>query len=103
MDSHAVIETLPVTGDERAALMEIANRAFEKVVDRVEPEIESLTRKLWDPVDYIDNHFFKEGMLPMTLGYSDYLIDAFLVHHVIALAVRAAGRAVIKLNLTTST
>lgn len=46
MDSHAVIETLPVTGDERAALMEIANRAFEKVVNWIERENESLTRKL---------------------------------------------------------
>jgi hypothetical protein len=73
--------------------MEIANRAFERVVDRIEPENESLTCKLWNPVDYIDNHFFKEGMLPMTLGYADYLIDAFLVHHVIDLAVRADEQA----------
>jgi hypothetical protein len=73
--------------------MEIANRAFEKVVDRIEPENESLTCKLRNPVDYIDNHFFKEGMLPMTLGYADYLIDAFLVHHVIDLAVRADEQA----------
>ncbi|WP_157813755.1 hypothetical protein [Sinorhizobium meliloti] len=49
MDSHAVIDTLPVTGDERAALMEIANRAFEKVVNWIEPENESLTRKLLGP------------------------------------------------------
>lgn len=41
MDSHAVIETLPATADERAALMEIANRPFEKVVDRIEPENEA--------------------------------------------------------------
>ncbi len=73
--------------------MEIANRAFEKVVDRIEPENESLTRKLRDPVDYIDNHFFKEGMLPMTLDYADYRIDAFLVHYVIDLAVRADEQA----------
>lgn len=69
--------------------MEIANRVFEKVVDRIEPENESLTHKLWDPGDYIDSHFFRDGMLPMTLDYADYLIDAFLVHHVIDLAVRA--------------
>ena len=84
--------------------MEIANRTFEKVVDRIEPENESLTRKLWDPVDYIDNHFFK-GMLPMTLGCADYLIDAFLVHHVIDLAVRADEQAEppSNWNLTAST
>jgi len=89
MDSHAVIEALPVTGDERAALIEIANRVFEKVIDRIEPENESLTRELWDPGDYIDNHFFQDGMLPMKLDYADYLIGAFLVHHVIDLAVQA--------------
>ncbi|MGH0214392.1 hypothetical protein NKY66_10810 [Sinorhizobium meliloti] len=89
MDSHAVIDALPVTGDQRAALIEIANRVFEKVIGRIEPENESLTRKLWNPGDYIDNHFFRDGMLPMSLDYADYLIDAFLVHHVIDLAVTA--------------
>ncbi len=93
MVSHAVIKALPLTGDERAALIEIANRVFEKVIDRIEPENENLTRKLWDPGDYIDNHFFQDGMLPMTLDYADYLIDAFLVHHVIDLAVQADKRA----------
>ncbi|MDX0299388.1 hypothetical protein GOC49_11985 [Sinorhizobium meliloti] len=93
MDSHAVVKALPVTGDERGALIEIANRAFEKVIDRIEPENEELTRKLWDPGDYIDNHFFQEGMLPMKLDYADYLIDAFLVHHVVDIAVQADKQA----------
>ncbi|MBP2450078.1 hypothetical protein [Rhizobium leguminosarum] len=92
MDSHAVIEALPVTGDQRAALIEIANRVFEKVIDRIEPENESLTRKLWDPGHYIDN-FFQDKKLPMKLDYADYLIDALLVHHVIDLAVQADGQA----------
>ncbi|RVH69196.1 hypothetical protein CN198_14130 [Sinorhizobium meliloti] len=93
MDSHAVIAALPLNGDQRDALIEIANRVFEKVIDRIEPENESLTRELWDPGDYIDNHFFQDGMLPMTLDYADYLIDAFLVHHVIDLAVQADTQA----------
>lgn len=93
MDSHAVIASLPLHADERAALMETANRAFEKVIDRIEPENESLTRKLWDAGDYIDNHFFQEGMLPMKQDYAAYLIDAFLVHHVIDLAVQADKQA----------
>lgn len=93
MDSHAVIEALPLNGDQRAALVEIANGVFEKVIDRIEPENEALTRKLWDPGDYVENHFFQDGMLPMTLDYADYLIDAFLVHHVIDLAVQADKQA----------
>ena len=93
MDSHAVIEALPVTGDHRVALIEIANRTFEKIIDRIEPENESLTRKLWDPGGYIDNHFFQDGMLPMTLDYADYLIEAFLWHHVVDIAARADRQA----------
>ncbi|MBY5542322.1 hypothetical protein HFO60_20220 [Rhizobium leguminosarum] len=89
MDSHAVIESLPLNDAQRATLVAISNRVFEKVMDRIEPENESLTRKLWDPGDYIDNHFFQDGMMPMTLEYADYVIDAFLVHHVIDLAVQA--------------
>ncbi|ANL74258.1 hypothetical protein AMC83_PA00031 (plasmid) [Rhizobium phaseoli] len=92
MDTHAVIESLPVIGDQRAALIEIANRVFEKVIDRIEPENESLTRELWDPGDYIDN-FFQDKELPMTLDYADYLIDALLVHHVVDLAVQADRQA----------
>lgn len=92
MDTHAVIESLPVIGDQRAALIEIANRVFEKVIDRIEPENESLTRELWDPGDYIDN-FFQDKELPMTLDYADYLIDALLVHHIVDLAVQADRQA----------
>ncbi|WP_429819250.1 hypothetical protein [Ensifer sp. B1-9] len=100
MDSHAVIEALPLNGDQRAALIEIANRVFEKVIDRIEPENENLTRKLWDPGDYIDNHFFqmlqasgRDGILPMKLDYADYLIDAFLWHHVVDIAEQADKQA----------
>ncbi|MBB2685221.1 UNVERIFIED_ORG: hypothetical protein GGD47_002809 [Rhizobium etli] len=105
MGSHAAIEALPPNMEQRAALIEIANRVFEKVIDRIEPDNEGLTRKLWDPGDYIDNHFFQmlqesgpEGVLPMTLDYADYLIDAFLVHHVIDLAVDADEQGVRSLN-----
>lgn len=53
MDSHAVIEALPVTGDQRAALIETANFVFEKVLERIEYANKRLTRKLWDPDKYI--------------------------------------------------
>lgn len=92
MDTHAVIEALPLTGDQKAALIETANFVFEKVLERIEPENESLIRKLWDPGDYIDN-FFHDKELPMKLDYAGSLIDAFLVHHVIDLAEQADRQA----------
>jgi hypothetical protein len=77
---HAAIEAQPLQADERAALVEIANRVFEKVVDRIEPENKNLTRELWVPVE-------------MKLDGADYLIDAFLWDHVVDLAVEADKRA----------
>ncbi|MGG7539390.1 hypothetical protein [Rhizobium sp. 12,4] len=89
MDSHATITSVPVGGADRAALIEAANTVFEKIIDRIEPENEDLTRSLWDAGHYIDNHLFQEGMLPMTRDYAVYLIDGFLVHYVIDLATEA--------------
>ncbi|RVH23020.1 hypothetical protein [Sinorhizobium meliloti] len=66
MDSHAAITSVPVGGAARAVLIEAANTVFEKIIDRMEPENEDLTRSLWDAGHYIDKHLFKEGMLPMT-------------------------------------
>lgn len=89
MDPRATITSLPVGGAERAALIAAANATFEVVIDRIEPENEELTRSLWDAGHYIDHHFFKDEMVPMTVEYATYLIEAFLVHHVIGLAVDA--------------
>lgn len=85
--THAVIEALPVTGDQRIAHIETANFVFERVIDRIELESESLTRKLWDPDKYIDS-FLNEKELSMKLDYAGSL-DAFLVHHVIGSIERA--------------
>ncbi|MDW9502245.1 hypothetical protein [Sinorhizobium meliloti] len=93
MDSHATITSVPVGGADRAVLIEAANTVFEKIIDRIEPENEDLTRALWDAGHYIDNHLFRESMLPMTPDYAVYLIDAFLVHYVIDLATEADERA----------
>jgi hypothetical protein len=88
MDSHAAITSLPVGGAERTALIAAANSAFEAVLDRIEPANEALTRSLWDADHYID-HDFGRYEIPMKVDYAVYLIEAFLVHHVIDLAVEA--------------
>lgn len=89
MDSHAIIASLPLSGADRAALVEAANTVFENVIERIEPSQEAMTRILWDAGHYIDHHLFTNGMLPITQDHAVYLIEAFLVHHVIDLAVEA--------------
>ena len=88
MDTHATITSLPVSGDARATLIRVANSAFDAVLDRIEPANEALTRSLWDVDHYLD-HDFAHSELPMKVDYAAYLIEVFMVHHVIPLAVEA--------------
>jgi hypothetical protein len=88
MDSHAVIASLPVAGTDRTVLLEAANAAFERIIERIEPSNEELTRTLWDAESYIDSEITAD-MLPISRDEAAYLVDVFLVHHVIGLAVAA--------------
>lgn len=88
-DSESQIATLPPGERHRRALIETANQVFESVIDRLEPQHPEATRKLWDAGFYVDNVLLTEDMLPISCGYAQSLIDASLVHHVIALAVQA--------------
>ncbi len=89
MDSHATIATLPLSGEDRAEFVQAANHVFESVIERIEPNNLEMTRSLWDAGHYIDHHLLDEGMLPISRDYALSLIDAFLVGHVINLAVEA--------------
>ncbi|KSV67275.1 hypothetical protein N182_34145 [Sinorhizobium sp. GL2] len=89
MDSHAIITSLPLSGDDRAEFVRAANAVFENVIERIEPNHPKVTRSLWDADGYVDHHLLNEGMLPISRDYALSLIDAFLVHHVINLAVEA--------------
>lgn len=98
MDTRSIIASLPVAGADRTALIEVANAAFEAVIGRIEPNNVELTRSLWNADDYIDNWLFTDlitaDKLPMPRDEIAYYIDAFLVHHVIDLAVAADSEAV---------
>jgi hypothetical protein len=83
------ITVLPLGKADRAEFVETANRAFEAVLDRIEPENPEATRRLWSAEHYVDNLLLKDDMLPIDRAYALSLIDAFLVHHVIDLAVQA--------------
>lgn len=91
----AQITTLPLGPADRAEFIETANAVFEAVLDRIEAQNPEATRKLWDAGHYVDHVLLEDDMLPIDRGYALSLIDAFLVHHVIDLAVQAdeqAGR-----------
>lgn len=88
------IKSLPVDDAYRKEAIELANSTFEMVMRRMEPDNPMDTRGLWDAEDYVDNHHLSEDMLPIDSEYALSLIEAFLVHHVLDLAVRADDMAV---------
>jgi len=83
------IKALPFGENYRNEAIALANSTFKNVVRRIGPDNPRLTRKLWDAEDYVDNHHLSEDMLPIDSEYALSLIEAFLVHHVIKLAVKA--------------
>ena len=91
-DKHIVksskITSLPLSCDDRAGFIDAANKVFEAVLYRIEPENPEITRDLWNPEEYVDE-FLTDSMLPISQDYAISLIEAFLVHHVIGLATQA--------------
>lgn len=82
------ITSLPVDASYRKEAIELANSTFELVMRRIELENPKDTRALWDAEDYVDNHHLSADMLPIDSEYALSLIEAFLVHYVIDLALR---------------
>lgn len=88
VDLGPQITSLPLSATDRKKFIETANSVFESVLMRMEPRNPDLVRKLWNIDDYVNN-LITEDMLPISEDYALSLIDAFLVHHVLDLAVRA--------------
>ncbi len=87
------ITSLPVDDAYRKEAIELAESTFEMVMRRIEPDNPKRTRVLWNAENYVDNHHLSADMLPIDSEYALSLIEAFLVHHVINLAVQADGMA----------
>jgi len=85
------ITSLPVDDAYRKEAIELAESTFELVMRRIEPDNPKQTRALWSAENYVDNHHLSADMLPIDSEYALSLIEAFLVHHVINLAVQADG------------
>lgn len=84
-----LIETLPVDAEYRKEAIDLANATFEMVLRRIAPDNPKETRAIWNAVEYVDHHHLSTDMLPIDSEYALSLIEAFLVHYVIDLAVQA--------------
>ena len=81
---------MPVSPELRQQAIELANRTFENIIDRIEPDNPKTTRLLWNAEYYIDNKWLNgDDALPISEDYSLSLIEAFLVHYGIDLAIKA--------------
>jgi hypothetical protein len=83
------IKSLPLSDKDRKEFIKTANEVFETVMWRMEPDNPELTRKLWNAEFYIDRVLLPELTLPIGREYALSLIDAFLFHYVLELAVQA--------------
>lgn len=90
------ISELPLVGADRLEFIRTANSVFDRVLESIKPEHPKLVRRSWDPEKYIDEQLLRPDMLPIDFNYALSLIDAFLVHHVIGLAVEADEHAACK-------
>jgi hypothetical protein len=89
----ARISSLPLKKEDRKEFITVANRAFERIFERIEPDNPALTRSLWDVENYVDNHLLRPDMLPIDRNYALSLIESFLVGYVIQLAAQADDQA----------
>lgn len=84
-----MITSLPVDDAYREEAIDLANSTFEMVMRRIEPDNPGGTRRLWSAAEYVDHHHLTSEMLPIDSEYALSLIEAFLFHYVIDLAVQA--------------
>lgn len=90
------ITSLPLNPVERRQFVELAETTFDAVMERMEPENPEGTRALWDAGRYVDGELSSilSQDLPISRDYALSLIEAFLVHYVLDLAVAADADAV---------
>lgn len=83
---------LPLPESDRIEFIDVANKKFENILERIEHTHPKLVRKLWNPKEYIDE-VLKPDILPIDKDYALSLVESFLIHHVIGLATEADERA----------
>ena len=83
------VSKLPLDVDFRAEAIAVANAAFERVFEGIEPNNPKMTRKLWNAEKHVDEDHFSQENLPINSDYALSLIEAFMLHHVVGLATTA--------------
>lgn len=83
------ISKLPLDVNFRAEAIDVANAAFERVFERIEPDNPKMTRKLWNAEMHVDEDHFSQENLPIDSEYALSLIEAFMLSHVVGLATTA--------------
>lgn len=87
------ISSLPLNKEDREEFITEANRAFERIFERIEPDNPELTRSLWNAERYVDEELLDPEMLPIDRSYLLSIIDSFLVGYVAQLAAEADDQA----------
>lgn len=87
------ITSLPIDEPDRTEFVRTANEVFEVVLERIEAQHPDATRRLWNAERFVDELLLRDDMLPIGRDYALSLIEAFLVHHVVNLAVEADEQA----------
>ncbi|MBB6001450.1 hypothetical protein [Arcicella rosea] len=83
------ITSLPLEKQVRDEFIEKAKSVFETVMLRMKPHHPEIIRKLWNPEFYVDKVLVSNDMLPIDREYALSMIDTFLVHDVLELAIQA--------------
>ncbi|MDB5128350.1 hypothetical protein [Mucilaginibacter sp.] len=82
------ITSLPLSGDDRAEFIAVANNVFDYVINRMELLHPEPTRKLWDAEGFLDN-LLNEEILPIDREQLWTMFEHFLIGHVADLAAQA--------------
>lgn len=90
--TNSLITSLPLAEADLAACVQCAEGCFEAVLARVEPDNPGTIRQLWNAEGYVAS-VLQHGTLPIERGEVLGLVEAFLVHHVLDLAVLADAHA----------
>ena len=83
------ITSLPLKGKHRGDFIEAADRVFEDIISRMQPNHPDIIRKLWNVEFYIDKVLLRLDMLPIDMEYALSMIDTFLAHDVLELVIQA--------------
>ncbi len=88
----ADITTLPLSEVDSCTFAQCADASFRRVLEEIEAQNPETTRELWNAEAYVGS-VLTEHKLPISRGYALHLVEAFMLQHVVELAIEADRRA----------